>query len=850
MSETRNSDLRRPGLPSYVRETPPVAAWDLMRQVEGTRREASRGSNQKRRAELGQYFTPASVALFMASMLETTSEAVSILDAGAGVGSLFAACVAEFCAREVRPAHISVTAYEVDPALSASLSDTVAQCRRRCDESGVGFSATVRPVNFIQEAAQLLPGGLFPQAEKPSFTHAILNPPYRKINARSQERLLLRRIGIETSNLYTGFLAAAILLLQPGADMVAITPRSFCNGTYFRPFREMFLCEMSLRRLHLFESREEAFQEDDVLQETIIVHAVKQKQEPRQVSVTSSGGADDDLILCRDLPYHEVVRVNDPERFIRVVPDGVGQQVVSRMSRFSCLLADLSLSVSTGRVVDFRAKSFLRGDCEAGAAPLLYPAHLKGGRVVWPRETRKPQAITVCAQTETLLIPSGNYVLVKRFSAKEEPKRVVASVLEESALPGDTVGLENHLNYYHRNGRGLDPELARGLSAFLNSTLVDTFFRQFNGHTQVNATDLRSLRYPTEGQLISLGRRFPLLTAAQAEVDRAMEQEFFMMPDDERDNPVAAKAHIEEALGVLKTLGFPKSQLNERSALTLLALVDVGPSDAWEDADNPLRGITPIMEFMEREYGKRYKPNTRETVRRQTMHQFLEAGLVVSNPDKPDRPVNSGQFVYQIEASALALLRSHGAEDWDRRLSTYLASVEALKTHYAQQRQMVRIPVIVAPGKTITLSPGGQNVLTEQIITEFCPRFTPGGKLLYIGDADEKFSFFDRDALAHLGVEVNAHGKMPDVIVHYTDKDWLVLIEAVTSHGPVNEKRKNELRRLFQSSSAGLVFVTAFLSRRAMTQYLTEISWETEVWVAEEPMHMTHFNGERFLGPY
>jgi hypothetical protein len=257
-----------------------------------------------------------------------------------------------------------------------------------------------------------------------------------------------------------------------------------------------------------------------------------------------------------------------------------------------------------------------------------------------------------------------------------------------------------------------------------------------------------------------------------------------------------------------------------------------------------------MMDFFTHYYGKRYAPNTRETVRRQTIHQFVDTGFVVPNPDNPSRPINSGKNVYQIEADALKLLRTFGTEKWHEHLKTYLTSIKTLRTRYAQARHMNRIPVNVAPGKTITLSPGGQNVLVEKIINEFCPRFTPGGNMIYVGDADEKWAYFDKEALESLGVSIDAQGKMPDVVVHHVDKNWLVLVEAATSHGPANPKRRGELETLFHNSTCGLVFVTTFLTMKTMTKYLNDISWETEVWVAESPDHMIHLNGERFLGPY
>ncbi len=323
-----------------------------------------------------------------------------------------------------------------------------------------------------------------------------------------------------------------------------------------------------------------------------------------------------------------------------------------------------------------------------------------------------------------------------------------------------------------------------------------------------------------------------------------------MVSDAKDVDPVKVKRRIDDALDVLKALGLPGGQQNERSALTLLALLDLKPGTPWTRATAPLRGIRAMMDFFAEEYGKSYAENSRESVRRQTVHLFIEAGLILPNPDDPQRPTNSGKTVYQIEPAALDLLRTYRTKEWDRSLRTYLVSVETLAKRYASERQMRRIPLRLPSGKQISLSPGGQNVLVEKILTEFAECFTPDGVPLYVGDTEDKFAYFEKASLAALGVEIDVHGKMPDVIIHDTQHNWLVLVEAVTSHGPINPKRRRELKRLFSGSSAGLVYVTAFLTRRAMVQHLSEISWETEVWVAEAPTHLIHFNGERFLGPH
>lgn len=308
--------------------------------------------------------------------------------------------------------------------------------------------------------------------------------------------------------------------------------------------------------------------------------------------------------------------------------------------------------------------------------------------------------------------------------------------------------------------------------------------------------------------------------------------------------------HIESALNILISLGLPKAQQNERSALCLLALLNLTPRKSWIKAENPLIGITPIMDWARTHYKKDYKPNTRESVRKQTMHQFVDAGLALYNPDKPDRPVNSPKAVYQIEPTTLDLLRTFGTLKWQNKLKAYLTHRETLIFRYAKERVQNCIPVEIAPGKQITLSPGEHSELIRAIIENFAPRFAPGSVLVYAGDTGNKWGYFDAVLLAELGVKVDLHGKMPDVVLHYTANNWLLLVESVTSHGPVDGKRHAELCHLFAGSKAGLVYVTAFPDRSVLARYLPEIAWETEVWIADAPSHLIHFNGERFLGPY
>jgi len=307
---------------------------------------------------------------------------------------------------------------------------------------------------------------------------------------------------------------------------------------------------------------------------------------------------------------------------------------------------------------------------------------------------------------------------------------------------------------------------------------------------------------------------------------------------------------ITAARQILRALSMDDARANERSGLTLLALLRLRPGDTWDDAANPMLGTRALMDWIRDEYGRNYAANSRETIRRFTLHQFAEAALIQQNPDRPERPVNSPSSNYQVTPEALEVIQRFGTPEFDAALTDYLVKAPGLRARYTAARKMNRIPVTLPSGDPFTLSPGGQNVLLKQMIEEFCPQFTPGGEVLYVGDADAKWALYEAERLAALGVSVDQHGKMPDLVVYLPDKEWLVLMEAASSHGPVDAKRHGELATLFNGVTPGLVYVSCFPDRKDLRKYLHEIAWETEVWCAEDPTHLIHFNGERFLGPY
>ncbi|MFM5887113.1 MAG: BsuBI/PstI family type II restriction endonuclease [Dolichospermum sp.] len=800
--------------------------------------------NLKQRSELGQFLTPAPVARFMAEQFNNLSGHISLLDPGAGIGSLTAAFVERLLINADQIESCLITTYEVEETFLPCLEECLIECCNALKNKGIKADYSLRNESFIESIGKTnLP--LFTKNYH-NFTHAIINPPYKKINNQSIEKKILSKLGIETANLYSAFVWLSMLQLAENGEIVAITPRSFCNGSYFRHFRKAFLEKMAFQNIHIFESRSLAFAEDNVLQENIIFHALKTENKPKFIEISINSEKElDNCSEKRLVPYNEIIEKNDPEMFIHIITNSLEDALKVQMGKFSATLEEIGLDVSTGPVVDFRLKSALRNYLDEESVPLIYPESIKPGKIFFPpKKPRKSIAIENNQQTQKWLIQPGWYVLIKRFSAKEEKRRIVAAVC--SPINSPALGIENHLNYYHAKGKGMNPHLARGLAAFLNSTLFDNYFRLFSGNTQVNATDLRKIRYPSQDDLMQLGSQIDEFVFDQEKLDTLVHKTLSIMS--ETINAIQASKRIQEALTILKEISAPKEQQNERSALCLLALADIRPETFWNQATTPKRRITEMMDWFRDYYGKQYAPNTRETVRRQTMHQFVQMGLVVENPDQPNRPINSPKWCYQLQQEALLLIQSYNSDQWEESCRNYAISVKNLLQD--RTRNIPTIPVSLPNGQAIYLSAGGQNNLIKDILENFCPRFTPGGLVLYLGDAGDKFIINESQNLREMGVELDPHGKMPDVVVYDQKQDWLILIEAVTSHGPVNLKRHNELKQLFKFSSKGLVFMTAFPTRKEMIRYLAEIAWETEVWVADQPDHLIHFNGERFLGPY
>lgn len=825
----------------------------LLELAEQYRKEANKLLNPKTKSALGQFMTPAPICLFMASLFDNIQGEVKLLDPGCGVGSLSSAFIDRALNLDVKSMELDV--FDIEEVMIPFLDKTLDACR---EASKGKLAYKINRLDYIISTSQLLQD-LALSEEREKYSHVIMNPPYKKILSSSIHRVSLSNAGVETVNLYSGFVALALKQLRKGGELVAIIPRSFCNGPYYQPFRELLLSETCIKHIHIFDSRNTAFAEDEVLQENIIIHCVKGVPQG-EVTITSSPTSDFQLddetgqitatdMTLRTVSIEQIVNPADKQKFIHIAASPREQDIIERLSPFTTTLDDLNIQISTGPVVNFRLREDLREVLDSESVPLLFPQHLNG-KVNWPLEGKKPNAIRVSESSRPWLWKNqGYFIIIKRFSSKEEKRRIVAT-LYDSSLPGELIGFENKTNVFHFKKVGMDADLARGLFVYLNCTLLDKYYRQFGGHTQVNASDLRSIHYPSLEMLRKIGRELGDEIPNQDQIDEIINRELDLMTEGKSTDPLKAQEKIEQALHVLRQLGMPRAQINERSALTLLALLDLHPDGDWDKIQRPMIGVTPIMEWCKDVYGKEYAPNTRENFRRQTLHQFCDGGIALYNPDEPDRPVNSPKACYQIAAELHKVLLTYGTAAWKKSLEEHMANISTLVEQYAMARKMEMIPLKLNDGTNLILSPGAHSQLIKDIIVEFGPRFVPEAEVIYIGDTGAKEDHFKKERLAELGVTVDRKGKLPDVVLYWQKRDWLLLIESVTSHGPVDGKRHGELAKLFANAKPGLVYVTAFPDRKLMAKYLTDLSWETEVWVADAPTHMIHLNGDRFLGPH
>jgi len=468
------------------------------------------------RKRFAQFMTPEAIADFMAGYLGPRDGVVRILDPGAGAGVLTCAACERLASTGKRPSEIAVAAYELDPVLAAVLEKTFARLRAWLEGKGVRFTYHIRQEDFVGRFAAALNGtpGLFGgPAEKARFDVAVSNPPYFKLPRSDPRARDATAVVHGQPNIYALFMAVSALVLAPGGELVFITPRSFASGPYFRKFRETFFATVQLEAIHVFESRREAFKRDGVLQETVIVKARRNGKgfpghKGAAVLISSSNGHDDlSRVKARKVPLASLVDMATREKMLRVPAGAEQDHIVRTVDSWPGSLKKHGLGISTGPVVPFRATEYLSATASRSHVPLLWMQNVRPMRTEWPVRMRKPQYIRACQGSRALLVPDRNYVLLRRFSAKEQARRLTAAPLLAGTLGTDQVGLENHLNYIHRPGGSLTAEEAWGLAVLYSSSLMDTYFRVLNGNTQVSATELRAIPLPPLDVIAGIGRK-------------------------------------------------------------------------------------------------------------------------------------------------------------------------------------------------------------------------------------------------------------------------------------------------------------------------------------------------------
>ncbi len=454
----------------------------------------------------GQFFTPSVVAEFMANMFCDIPTEFRMLDAGAGVGTLTAA-VCERIMNEPCRRIFHADLYETDVESIPRLRHVLDACSDALVTHGHNFSYSILDKDFaFATTRQSLP--LFTDEDEPvQYDLAIMNPPYFKIGADSEHARAASQLGVVQPNIYSLFLAMAVECLRPNGELVAITPRSYCNGRYFRPFRQWLFQRVSLEQVHSFASRTETFKESQVLQESIITRFRKTLYPTETVKITRSFGRDFSSVETQQVGRNRIIDNSCGDNLICIPETREDSAVVEVAESWSQRFADMGLRISTGPVVMFRTRQFHVDKLGVKATvPLFASHHIKRTGLYWPNQKPKwPEAFAATRDSRKHLVPRDNYLLVKRFTSKEERRRLTASAIFSDTVSSEYVAFENHINYVRHAERSLSLSELCGLEAVFNSVILDRYFRSFSGNTQVNATEVRSMKFPDMETIASIG---------------------------------------------------------------------------------------------------------------------------------------------------------------------------------------------------------------------------------------------------------------------------------------------------------------------------------------------------------
>lgn len=810
------------------------------------------------RKSKGQFFTPLKVAEFMASLSLNISEELRVLDCGAGTGIL-ACALLEKLLKNTLIEKVVLDLYENDSVVLGTLRENTDLMVNKYRENNKELIVNIKEENFITSNKQNWDNEEF----EGLYDIVIANPPYKKLAKDSDESQSMLSVVYGQPNIYFLFMAMSTKLLKRDGEMIFITPRSFTSGAYFKSFRDYWLNQVSMTDIHIFVSRTEVFNKEEVLQEAIITRAVKNPNRKDNIRITASDDADLEHSAVMNVDYNTIVDLDTVNKYILIPSSQEEVAVLETVHKWQYNLVQLGFKIKTGPVVDFRSREWIRENPDQVTVPLIYAGHYSNYYINFPLPRYKDfQYIVNIPDTQYLMLENKNYLLVKRLTAKEETRRLQCAIYLQEGYPQyQKIGIENHINYLAKLDGDITQEELYGMFCLFNSSILDTYYRIMNGNTQVNATEANAIPLPGLDTICLYGKKLLTKDSMNTETCDRIIEEINSSFELNLIQEVAVEAMYkqggmkmgkkEEAKQILIDLGMPKQQQNDRSAWTLLSLLGLREDSEWSEVYQNELGINQIIEFIAENYGKRYATNSREAIRKYTIHQFIQGAIAIQNVDEASRATNSPKYSYRITDEALEVFRAYGSDEWKEKLQGFISKVGTLSEEYAQNREMVKIPVKVND-EDLQFSPGKHNELQKAIIEEFAPRFAPNAEVLYVGDTAKKDLVKNTDKLQKLGVRITAHDKLPDVVLYRDDKDWIYFIEAVTSVGPVSVKRRKEIEEMLENCNCGIIYVTAFLdmtAKNGFKKYIEEIAWETEIWVADQPSHMIHLNGDRFMGP-
>ncbi|AXX96342.1 Eco57I restriction-modification methylase domain-containing protein [Arcobacter ellisii] len=465
---------------------------DIIEIIENNRIQATKDVEISKQKLYEQYFTPSDIANYMSNLFSNfEKENISILDAGAGVGNLGAICSLKYL-NSGKNSFVSLTSIEWDKNLLEYLKGNIQEIQNKY----INFHASIYNEDFYFIAQKLLTEGI-------SFDRIIINPPYSLISKTNNEQLeILKKLDVSTPNTYSNFIELCYRLLSDKGELVAIVPRSFCNGTRFTKFRKKMLKNVKIEFIHLFESRKEVFKEYGVFQEVVIIKLTKKKIKKTKICISDKLNDN----CCEKFNFDQITFKNDPYSFIHIPSKTDDLEIVNKISKLSSSLNELGLSISTGKVVEYR-EEYLTEEDYIENARILYQRHVRSDEIDLSVYNPSKPFLKQNEITKKKMIPKGNYIIIKRMSYKENKKRINTGILKKEHFDRTHMTVENHLNYIHKDSCGLDENLIYGLNAYLNLEIVDKYVRRFSGHTQINASDICSLPMPNIEVLKKVGEK-------------------------------------------------------------------------------------------------------------------------------------------------------------------------------------------------------------------------------------------------------------------------------------------------------------------------------------------------------